>query len=124
MSQVTNREVKVISEEMIEKIISYLHSLGYDSSDLTDHVCLPLAQWLHDEGFTIENTCYIISSIVNIHNIQEEIDNVYDLNYPPIHSKSDLLNFLGDDSFSDLEAVISPPKVKSNFTIDLNSDTK
>ena len=71
MSQVKNKEDKIISEEIIEKIMSNLHNLGYDSSDLTDHICLPLAQWLHDEGFTIENTCYIISSVVNINQIQE-----------------------------------------------------
>ena len=57
---------------MIEKIISNLDSLGYNSFNLSDNVCLPLAQWLYDDKFTIENTCYIISSIANINPIQDE----------------------------------------------------
>ena len=124
MSQVTNKEAKIIPEERIEKIIDSLHNLGYNSSDLSDNVCLPLAQWLCDEGFTIENTCYIISSVVNITNIQDEIDNIYDPDFPPVYPKSNLLNYLGNDDFDKLEKVICPPKTKSNFTINLNSDTK
>ena len=124
MSQVKNKEDKIISEEIIEKIMSNLHNLGYDSYDLTDHICLPLAQWLHDEGFTIENTCYIISSVVNINQIQEEVNNIYDPNYPPIYPKSDLINFLTQEEYNTLESVICPPKVVGAFNYRMNSDTK
>ena len=122
MSQVKKQEA-VISEEMIEKIISNLHNLGYDSSDLINHICLPLAQWLCDTGFSIEDTGYIISSIVNITPIQEEINNIYDPSYPPVYVKSDLLDFIGADKFNTLEKIINPPKIRGNFTCSINSDT-
>ena len=71
MSQTKGLKGGIISEEKIDKIVSTLQSMNYSSSDLLEHIVLPLAQWLHDEEFSIEDTGYIISSIVNINKIHK-----------------------------------------------------
>lgn len=124
MSQIKNKEGTVISEEILEKIISKLHSLKYSSSDLIDYICLPLAQWLQQEGYSIENTCYVISAIVNITRIQDKINKIYDPNSPPLYPKSDLVNFLSQEEYESLEKIICPPKFEGNFNYYINSDTE
>ena len=122
MSQ-TTKKGRIISEEKIDKIVSTLQSMEYSSSDLLEHIVLPLAQWLHDEEFSIEDTGYIISSIVNINKIQDQIDLIYSKNAAPIHLKSDLINFIGDSRYKSLEEVISPPKLKRTVLIPKDSDS-
>lgn len=121
MSQTKKMEEQIIPEEKLEQIITYLHSFD---ADIIQDIALPLAQWLHDEKFTIENTCYVISSVMNISYIQDEIDNIYDPSFPPIYVKSDLLNFVSNDEFERLKKIISPPKMVNAITSQINSRNK
>ena len=123
MSQTKGLKGGIISEEKIDKIVSTLQSMNYSSSDLLEHIVLPLAQWLHDEEFSIEDTGYIISSVVNINKIQDQIDLIYSENAAPIYLKSDLISFMGDDDYKSLEEVISPPKLKRTIIINRDSDS-
>ena len=123
MSQIKQKEVAV-SDERIEGIINSLHSFNYSSDELLENVCLPLAQWLQKEGFSIENTKYIISSIVNINLIEDKIDEVYDPDFPPLYSKSNLVNFLKKNEFEILDKLVCPPKSARSLTTHLDTDTK
>lgn len=123
MSQTKQRE-ELISDERVEGIINTLHSFNYSSDELINNVVLPLAQWLQSEGFSIENTCYVLSSVVNINIIQSELDEIYDPDFPPLYPKSNLSNFLEKSEFTDLEKVVSPPKTRRSITTKMDSDSK
>ncbi len=122
MSQVKNKE-ELISDERIESIINTLHSFNYSSDELLDNIVLPLAQWLQQEGFSLENTGYILSSIININNVQDKLEEIFDPNFPPLYVKTNLVNFLQPNEYESLEKVINPPKKKRNITTKLDSDT-
>lgn len=123
MSQVKQKE-EVISDERIENIINLLHSFSYSSDEFLDNMALPLAQWLQQEGFSIENTGYILSSINNISSIQDKIDEVFDPDFPPLYTKSNLINFLDKKEFEGLEKAICPPKIARSVTTFMDTDTK
>lgn len=123
MSQSKNNEDKLISDEMMDNLLSVLHNLDYPMDDLEEKVCLPLAQWLQTTGYSIENTNYVISSVVNINHIQKEIDEIYDPDFPPIYTQSDLMNFLSEKEYNDLEKIINPPKHQSHCNISIREDT-
>lgn len=123
MSQVKQKEV-AISDKRIESIINTLHSFNYSHDDFIDNIALPLAQWLQKEGFTLENTGYILSSIININSIQDKLDEIYDPDFPPLYSKSSLVNFLSKDEFEKLDKVVCPPKVARSVTTLMDTDTK
>lgn len=122
MSQVKQKE-EVISDERIENIINLLHSFSYSSDEFLD-MALPLAQWLQQEGFSIEDTGYILSSINNISGIQDKIDEVFDPDFPPLYTKSNLVNFLDKKEFESLEKAICPPKIARSVTTFMDTDTK
>jgi hypothetical protein len=123
MSQTKQKE-GIISDERIEDIINTLHSFNYSSEELTDNVVLPLAQWLQQEGFSIENTGYILSSVININNLQDKLDEIYDPNFPPLYSKTSLVNFLDKVEFERLDKVVCPPKIARGITTYMDTDTK
>lgn len=122
MSQSKQKEVSV-SEEQINAIVNTLHTFKYSQTDLLDNVALPLAQWLKDSSFNLENTGYILSCIMNINNIQESIEEIFDPEFPPLYPKSDLVNFLTESEFEQLEKVITPPKKFEDFKVHINSDS-
>lgn len=123
MSQVQKKEV-VISDERIESIINTLHSFNYSVEDIVDNIALPLAQWLQQEGFSIENTGYILSSVININLIQDKLSEVYDPDFPPLYSKTGLVNFLDKVEFERLDKVVCPPKTARSVTTLMDTDTK
>ena len=124
MSQVKTKEDKLISDERIESIINVLHSFRYSQDELISDICLPLAQWLQEESFSIEDTGYILSSVININSIKDKLDEIYDPDFPPLYSKSNLVNFLKSNEYDVLEKAICPPKLAHSFSINLDSDTK
>lgn len=123
MSQVTKKE-ELISDERIEGIINVLHSFKYSSDDVIENIALPLAQWLHEEKFSIENTCYILSSVININAIQNDINEIFDPDSPSLHTQFDLVNFLKSDEYKSLDKVVCPPKVANHIIKPINSDEK
>lgn len=121
MSQVQS---KVNSDDSkVERIINYLHKLDYSDDDFKEFIALPLAQWLHDEEFSIENTGLIITSIVNID--ESDLKDIYNENTFGLHSKSDLITFLKQKEYEELEKLISKSTQKINgFTYDTSEDEK
>lgn len=117
------KEDIIVSEETITDIISVLHKFPYSKDEL-ETISLPLAQWLCETGFTLEDTCYIISSIINITNVEKEIDDIYNPNYPPIHTKTEITNIITEKEYKNLEKAINKNTKQNNFTITIDSNTK
>jgi len=113
---------KVKQDAKIEKIISFLHSLDYSDTDFKESICLPLAQWLCDEGYSIEDTGYILSSVVHID--ESILEDIFDENTFNMHDKSELITFLKQEEYEDLEKILTPIEKVNGFTLPLNSSEK
>lgn len=125
MARVASRPEYVnLKDEQIESVVKVLSSLNYSEDDLQDKICPYIAQWLHDNNVTIESTCLIISSVINIEEIQTIIDNIYDPDslIPPFQ-KSRLKKFLKKKEYERLEAVIDVKELKGVVETYLDSET-
>jgi len=105
-----------------ERIISYLHSLNYSKDDFKEFILLPLAQWLHDEGFSIEDTGFILTSIVNVD--ETILNDIYDENSFALYDKSELATFLKQEEYENLESILNPIEKINGFSYEINSDEK
>ena len=113
MSEVETKTYKNLKDKRIDKITKYIKGLDYPLA-LKEKEILPyIAQWLYDINVSIESTCLIISTIINIEPLQEEIDNIYAENIPPLSAKTHLEEFLKDNEYEALERLLEPPKLSS-----------
>lgn len=109
----SEKEYNNLQDDHIESIVKVLKSFKYSDKDFEDNICPPLVQWLHDNLVTIESTCVIISSIIDIGKIQKLIDEIYNPNtlLPPF-ALSKLRKFLSKEDFDRLESVIMVKELK------------
>ena len=114
-------EVNNMSEEKSETIINTLHGLKYDTTEFKEHIALPLAQWLCDSGFDIETTMMILTAKANID--ENVVSTIFQPNAIPLHSLSDLQEFLTHKEFQELEKAIKPVKKVNKCKYDLDEDT-
>lgn len=118
MSQVEAKAVN--NDTKIERIINYLHSLDYSDEDFKDFISLPLAQWLHDEGFSLEDTGLIITSIVNV--AESDLKDIFDDNTFSLYDKSELASFLKQNEYEELEKIIKPIEKINSYSFHINDD--
>lgn len=112
---------KVTNESsQVDRIISFLHSLDYSMDYFKDFICLPLAQWLHDEGFSLENTGLIITSFANVDDAA--LEDIYDENVFSLYDKADLITHLSQKDYESLEKIIRPVKKINAFSMDISDD--
>ena len=114
MSEVANDTFKNLTDKRIDKIIQFIEELNYPNSVNENQVLPYIAQWLFDNKVSIESTCLIISTIINIDVLQEKIDNIYDEVIPPLPAKSHLQEFLSEENYEQLEKLLDPPKKETS----------
>lgn len=118
MSQIKDKASN--EDSQVDRIINYLHNLDYSEDDFKEFICLPLAQWLHDEGFSIENTGLIITSLANID--ESALEDIYDENVFSLYNKADLITHLSQKDYEGLENIIKPIKKINTFSVDISED--
>lgn len=118
MSQ--SKEKASNEDSQVDKIINYLHGLDYSEDDFREFICLPLAQWLHDEGFSLENTGLIITSLANVDD--SALEDIYDENVFSLYDKADLITHLSQKDYEGLEKIIKPVKKINAFSVDISED--
>lgn len=97
-----------LSDKRINKIKDFLKNLDYTESEKKDNILPYVAQWLYNNYVTMESTCLIISEIINIEPIQQNIDDIYDEVIPPLPCKSHLQKYLSQDEYFELEKLLEP----------------
>lgn len=122
MGEASSVKFTNFSDSRIEEIVSAIKDLSCSDSELEEEVCPYVAQWLYELGITIESTCLIISSIINIENIQSTIDKVYNGEFPPL-PKTHLYGFLGKKKYLSLEKVIEKNITIQSITGELDDNT-
>ena len=118
MSQTKNKASN--EDSQVERIINFLHQLDYSNDDLKEFVCLPMAQWLHDEGFSIENTGLIVTSMANVD--ESDLQDIYNENTAALYDKSDLITFLSQEEYETLESIIKPVQKMREYKVDITED--
>ena len=121
MSQTVKDKVTNESSQ-VDRIIGFLHSLDYSMDEFKEFICLPLAQWLHDEGFSIENTGLVVTSIANI--TDSDLADIYDENVNSLHSKADLITHLSQKEYEQLEQIIKPVQKVNSFSVDISAEKR
>ena len=104
-----------LEDTRIDSIVKVLKEFKYSDDELREQVFPFVAQWLHDNNVTIESTCLIISSIIDIEPIQKIIDDIYnpDTLLPPFRL-SQLQKFLSKKEFDKLESVVNVKELKGS----------
>ena len=97
-----------LSDNRINKIITFLSELPYSEEQKTNEIVLYIAQWLYDNYVNIESACSIISSVININPIENEIQKIYDGITAPLPAKSHLQKVLTHKEFVELKKLIEP----------------
>ena len=111
-----------LTDKRIEKITKFLDDLDYPES-VKEDILLHAAQWLYNNYVSIESTCLIISNIINIKPIQEQIDNIYDELTPPLPAKSYLQNTLKNDEYFNLEKLLEPREKMGTVSGEIDDNT-
>ncbi|WP_296885100.1 hypothetical protein [uncultured Methanobrevibacter sp.] len=111
-----------LTDKRIEKITKFLDDLDYPES-VKEDILLHAAQWLYNNYVSIESTCLIISNIINIEPIQEQIDNIYDELTPPLPAKSYLQNTLKNEEYFNLEKLLEPREKMGTVSGEIDDNT-
>ena len=111
-----------LTDKRIEKITKFLDDLDYPES-IKEDILLHAAQWLYNNYVSIESTCLIISNIINIEPIQEQIDNIYDELTPPLPAKSYLQNTLKNEEYFNLEKLLEPREKMGTVSGEIDDNT-
>ena len=112
-----------LSKDTCDGIIDVLNNLPYTEEDKDTQILPYLVQWLYDKYINLESTCYIISGVTNITRLQEQIDNIYKRNIPPLTWKSHLSNFLNSSEYSQLEDAVDPREMQGVVKGKIDNDT-
>jgi len=110
------------NDSKVDRIIAFLHNLNCSDDDFKEFICLPLAQWLHDEGFSIEETGLILTSIVNVD--ESALKDIYAENTFALHDKAELVTILTQKEYQTLEKIIKPVAKVNSFTYQINEDKR
>lgn len=110
-----------LSDTKINSIVSVLKGFKYTDSEYKDRICPYLAQWLYSQGVAIESTCLIISEVINPDPIQNQLDEIYKGEFPPI-AKSTLSEFLTAAEYNTLEKLIEAREL-STVTGEIDDNT-
>lgn len=114
MARVASRTEEInLKDEHIETIVKVLKGFKYSDKDFEENICPYIAQWLHDKNVTIESTCVIISSVIQIDNIKKIIDDIYDPEVISIpFQRNRLEKFLKKREYEKLESAIEVKELK------------
>lgn len=111
-----------LTDKRITKITEFLTELDYPEPVKQD-ILLHAAQWLYNNYVSIESTCLIISNIINIEPIQEQINNIYDELTPPLPAKSHLQNTLKNNEYFNLEKLLEPREKMGTVSGEIDDNT-
>ena len=112
-----------LSEKRINKIKKFIDTLDYPESVKEEKILPYIAQWLYNNYVAIESTCLIISEIINIEHIQEQINDIYDAVIPPLPCKSHLQKLLSHDEYFELEKLLEPREKSGTITGEIDDNT-
>ena len=123
MDTASNSEYRSLSDSRINKITDYLKNLPYSEEEQTKDILPYIAQWLYDNYVNIESTCSIISSIININSLEDQITAMYDAILPPLPAKSHLQKVLTASEFKELKTIIEPRKYNGTVEGKIDDNT-
>lgn len=97
-----------LTDKRIDKIVQFLDNLDYPDTVKEKEILPYIAQWLYDNYVSMESTCLIISHIINIEHIEDEIKDIYKAIIPPLPVKSHLQKQLTTNEYFELEKLMEP----------------